>query len=361
MEDLLGFIIIVVLLFGICAIIGTLVIPINFSEIRTDVVIVVVYVITLIVFVLKLTGHQHSYKEAIDPVDNGYTPFSKAHILTLVVYFILYNMSMLLIWRRGIKLPPIVLTLLLTFIVLGLIINVSIISQVSSHNEVIEGYENKGEALFLTPLISFILGIIILFKVMLQKSEEAAQITYSNKVLNSINEFLSHRYRQPFIVLLLLLPVFLIITLILTLWGQEPDSIIKVFTDTTTWRHSQQMHPPYLEHHEHYLCTIAVYGDPEIVKPLRFGKRGGRRIIVNRQLLIANAFEELIQKFSPTLHRFIRTNYDKYGYNLSKKINTPKLSNLTYILMKPLEWFFLFCLYLCYTKPEEHINRQYAE
>jgi hypothetical protein len=97
------------------------------------------------------------------------------------------------------------------------------------------------------------------------------------------------------------------------------------------------------------------------VKPLRFGKRGGRKIIVNRQLLIANAFENLLESYLPTFHKFIRANYDKYGYNLSKKINTSSLSNLTYILMKPFEWLFLFCLYLLCIKPEENIMRQYAE
>jgi hypothetical protein len=76
--------------------------------------------------------------------------------------------------------------------------------------------------------------------------------------------------------------------------------------------------------------------------------------------LIANAFEEMIQDISPTLHRGIRNLYDKYGYNLSKKINTPFRSNLTYILMKPLEWVFLLSLYLLCKNPEKKINKQYA-
>ncbi|WP_317167131.1 DUF6688 family protein [Winogradskyella wichelsiae] len=45
--------------------------------------------------------------------------------------------------------------------------------------------------------------------------------------------------------------------------------------------------------------------------------------------------------------------------NISTKINTIKLSNITYILMKPLEWFFLMCLYLFCNKPEEKIKQQY--
>lgn len=82
--------------------------------------------------------------------------------------------------------------------------------------------------------------------------------------------------------------------------------------------------------------------------------------MVNRQLLIANAFEELIQESTPRLHKFIRNAYDRYGYPLSKNITTPASSNLVYRLMKPLEYLFLAVLYFCCSKPEEKINKQYA-
>ncbi|WP_431291834.1 DUF6688 family protein [Pedobacter sp. P26] len=50
---------------------------------------------------------------------------------------------------------------------------------------------------------------------------------------------------------------------------------------------------------------------------------------------------------------------DQYGYNLSKKINNERLSNITYLLMKPLESVFLICLYLFTQKPEYRIRKQY--
>lgn len=143
------------------------------------------------------------------------------------------------------------------------------------------------------------------------------------------------------------------------IFGQDYDAVVKGFTETTEWKFSQHDHPPYLDHRGHYLCTVAACGSPRLVKPLRWGKRGGRPIIVNRQLQIANAFEELIADFSPKLHHFLRTNYDKYGYNLSQKIKTPAASNITYLLMKPLEWFFLLCLYTFCLYPERKIERQY--
>ena len=162
----------------------------------------------------------------------------------------------------------------------------------------------------------------------------------------------------------MLLPIFIIITIILTLFGQHTDSLVKVFTDTATWHLSQKIHAPILPHVDHgghYLCTVAANGSPNIVKPIRYGKRGGKRIIVNRQLLVANAFESLLEDYLPKFHKVIRRNYDKYGLDLSRKINTPRLSNLTYILMKPLEWLFLVCLYLFDVNPEKRISIQYAE
>jgi hypothetical protein len=255
------------------------------------------------------------------------------------------------------------LVLSLIFIIIGIIINIAILFQVSSHDT--EGLSDYGsddlQILFLfAPLFGALLGTWFIFQVINEEISGTFAKTYSNKYLNTINVFLATKSRNPIWIVLLLFPVFFLITLFLILFGQDTNSIIKVFTDTATWQLSQQTHPPILDHKGHYLCTVAASGNPEIVKPLRFGQRNGREIIVNRQLLIANAFEEMVQDFSPMLHHIIRKNYDKYGFNISKKINTTHLSNITYLLMKPLEWFFLICLYLFCNKPEQKINRQYT-
>ena len=139
-----------------------------------------------------------------------------------------------------------------------------------------------------------------------------------------------------------------------------PGDLVKVFTDTSTWMFSQKMHPPILDHRGHYLCTVAATGNPKIVKPLRLGTRGGQTIIVNRQLQIANAFEECIQDLSPNAHRLIRKNYDRHGYNISLYINSAMRSNMVYFAMKPLEWMFLIFLYLFCVNPEQKIQKQYA-
>lgn len=316
----------------------------------------VLYFFACLLFALGMAVHNVPYNVATDLVDECYSPFSDKHIVTLLFYFSVFIISMLLVWTKNNSLPPLTLTLSLIFILIGGIISCSILFQVSVHE-----IEDSGGILFIfVPIFNILIGSWLVFGVILQEVNETVVRTYSNKYLSLINNFLQERSRKPIWIIVLLLPVFFVCTILLILFGQDANSIIKVFTDTTTWKFSQQSHPPILDHTGHYLCTVAAKGNPKIVKPLRFGLRGGNKIIVNRQLLVANAFEELIQDISPKLHFVIRKNYDKYGYNISRKINTIQLSNLTYILMKPLEWIFLICLYLFCNKPEQKINRQYS-
>ncbi len=323
------------------------------------------YCLSLVLFAVGLSTHSTPYYIAIDTMAFPcYSPFSEHDGATLMFYFFLFFFSMILIWLNGNLLPPLTLVLCMIFILFGVILNLTILVQISVHKinspEVINNGESQAMFLF-APLFSIIIGISLITKVMTEEIKETYSRKYSNKILRFLNNFLATKTRNPFWIFLLMFPVFFLVTLILMLFGQDSNSIIKVFTDTATWKLSQQVHPPVLEHNGHYLCTVASVGHPNIVKPLRLGKRNNKIIIVNRQLLIANAFEELVQDISPRLHCTIRKAYDNYGYNLSTKINSTFLSSLTYILMKPLEWVFLICLYLFCIKPEQKIKRQYSE
>lgn len=160
---------------------------------------------------------------------------------------------------------------------------------------------------------------------------------------------------------LLSLPVLALLLAVLTLFGQAPDAAVRAFTETSDWTLSQKISPPPIETEGHYLCTVAVGGHPRLVKPTRYGIRHGKRIVVNRQLCVANAFEQLIMERAPRFHRAIRQFYDTYGYPLSKKLTTPLRADITYLAMKPLEWFFLLCLYTFDPEPETRIALQYTK
>lgn len=323
------------------------------------------YIISFFIFGIGLMIHGSDYDTAIDPIDSQcYSPLGGKQIFSMLFYFIVYQFSAYQVWQKGRKLPPLFLVGCLMFLGIGIVINVFLLIHISEHDTSSIGmYVSDGGAFWFTPtaVLSLIIGVMLIIKIIKEEKEKAIERVFKNNFLNTCNQLLSERFSVQVWSTILLFPFFIVITLILILFGQDYDSMVKVFTDTTTWGFSQKMHPPILDHKGHYLCTVSAKGSPKIVKPIYLGKRHGNVIIVNRQLQIANAFEELIADFSPKIHYFIRSNYDKYGYDLSKKIKTKTRSNITYILMKPLEWFFLICLYVSVEYPETKIKRQYMQ
>lgn len=166
------------------------------------------------------------------------------------------------------------------------------------------------------------------------------------------------------ILLVFFLPLLILTTNLLRLLGQQPDSLIRAFTDTYYHGFSQL---DYMCENVtcggHYLCSIAANGHEKIVKPVRYGIRRGNRIICNRQLLVSNAFEDLIQEKLPRIHKVIRSNYNSVGYFTHKYygfFEVKILSDIIYITMKPFELFFITILYLFDTNPENRIEKQYV-
>lgn len=157
-----------------------------------------------------------------------------------------------------------------------------------------------------------------------------------------------------------LIPLTGLLICICILFGQGPWGIIKAFTETSDWTYSTMISPPPEHYTGHYLCTVAVNGHEKLVKPTRLGVRQGVKIGVNRQLCVANAFEQVIEEKTPRFHRLVRYTYDNYGYPLSKHITTKLRADIIYIVMKPLEWIFLAVLYLSDISPESRIAVQYT-
>lgn len=221
------------------------------------------------------------------------------------------------------------------------------------------------------PLIFIFLGllplncIVLAIKVIRYKIYQWYQLgeiklrEYSSPLLNKMNQKLQRSEQWPFYAFILMLPLLFICILVLMLFGQQPDSIIKAWTETSDWALSAKKAPPNIQFDEHYLCTVAAGGHEKIVKPKRMGIRHGHRVVVNRQLCVANAFEQLISEKVPKFHKMVRTVYDKYGFPVAKLIRSRYVADLIYILMKPLEWLFLLVLYLFDSNPENRIAMQY--
>lgn len=192
-----------------------------------------------------------------------------------------------------------------------------------------------------------------------QGDKEKQDRSYRNCFLNRINHMLMDSSKWPLAAFFIMLPLLGILIAVLALFGQQPDSIIRAWTETSDWTLSQKIAPEGVFYDEHYLCTVAAQGHARVVKPLRMGNRHGHEVTVNRQLCIANAFEQLLEERVLWLHRPVRRFYDTYGFPVARLIHSKYTADLIYLMMKPLEWIFLAVLYLVDEKPENRIAVQY--
>ena len=181
----------------------------------------------------------------------------------------------------------------------------------------------------------------------------------SNTLLNFADKILSNSKLWPIYAIIFMFPLLGIIIGILLLFGQAPDSVIKAWTETADWTLSLKEAPQNIEYDEHYLCTVAAGGHRKLVKPVRKGIRHGHEVIVNRQLCIANAFEQILEEKTPRFHKLLRGIYDRYGFPVARLIKSKWIADIIYIMMKPLEWIFLMVIYMIDVHPENRIATQY--
>lgn len=211
----------------------------------------------------------------------------------------------------------------------------------------------------LVPFIFLIHTIHLMVCLIKEKAQKQENMRYENVLLQRLNVWLLKGSNLLGAALIVLLPVLGLLLIILCLFGQQPDSIILAFTKTSDWVLSGETAPPPVAYDTHYLCTVSLRGHKKLVKPLRFGIRRGEKIVVNRQLCVANAFEQLLMEQTPRFHKAVRSFYDTYGYPISKHINSSWSADMVYLIMKPAEWVFLMVLYLVDEKPEDRIASQY--
>ena len=155
-------------------------------------------------------------------------------------------------------------------------------------------------------------------------------------------------------------PVFLgAYAVVVALFTNEWTGAARVFTSTCG--HALSRIPiTYPPADCHYLCTVAAQGHPNLVRPYRLGTRRGETIVVNRQLAVANAFEDLLHARWPRFGAFARRIYDRLGLPVSRWIRHRLVADVVYLGMKPAEWLFYAALVLLDPgAPEERIDRMY--
>ena len=256
--------------------------------------------------------------------------------------------------RRAYEMPPLLIVFCMAMLYLWAIFCVVWCVQVSGGGQ----SDSPDVLLFLLP-INCLLLILREIRVKILEWNSAAESHAQKEWTTPWNRLLQKAEWWPAWAFVAMLPTLGMVLCVLVLFGQAPDNLIRAFTETADWRLSEKIAPPSMPYDGHYLCTVAAGGDRNIVKPLRMGERHGHRVVVNRQLQVANAFEQVLEERTPVLHRRIRHFYDTYGYPISRHIRKEWACDLVYILMKPLEWCFLFVLYLADVHPEDRIAVQY--
>ncbi|MEK5067935.1 DUF6688 domain-containing protein [Sporosarcina sp. FSL K6-1508] len=296
----------------------------------------------------------------------GYASLSITHVPTTFAFFILSLIAYRLLSAKMGKLPPILYVVCSSLLIANILFTLVYLTHTGflQYGSSLDG----GIAVF---CIQFGYGSLsLLYIAKLNESlkqfltlQQERNIQYTNKLLRVLSQISLHYHRVPVLGMLFLFPVIVLIQLFLVLLGQRPDSFIQVFLDTSSYNYSKMPAPPpeIVRGDGHYLCTVSAAGHKRLVKPVRSGIRHGERIVVNRQLLIANAFENIIEQYTPNLHKRIRLFYDTYGYPISKHIQTKWSADIVYLLMKPLEWLFLVVLYTVDRHPENRIHVQYSE
>lgn len=259
---------------------------------------------------------------------------------------------LLLAYTKLEKTPPLIMVIMMSMMYIGVLENILWIIQL-------------GHFRYCLFILFPINCVIIAMKTIKYKIKEWIQLDdyqkcgFKNQFLNHCNQKLMNAYHWPMIAFITMLPILGIIICILLLWNQQPDYMFRSYLETSDWNLSQRVAPQNIYMDEHYLCTVAAGGHKNIVKPQRLGVRHGHQVIVNRQLCIANAFEQILEERIPHIHQKIRYIYDTYGFPITKCIHSAYIADIIYILMKPFEWVFLIVIYCCDTQPESRIARQY--
>ncbi|HVK69725.1 MAG TPA: DUF6688 family protein [Polyangium sp.] len=173
--------------------------------------------------------------------------------------------------------------------------------------------------------------------------------------------FLPERIHRPTLLRALALsPVVLgVHAVIQAVWLGHAAGALQVFTRTCDYTLSR-LPVEVLPGDCHYLCTVAARGHSWLVRPLRMGRRGGVPIVVNRQLAVANAFEDLLHERWPRFGRLARRTYDLLARPVCNHLRPAWVSDVVYLVMKPAEWVFYVALVLFDPRlPETRIDRMY--
>lgn len=291
-----------------------------------------------------------------------HTPIYTKSLPSVLVILALFAVALIiLLCTDGKNRPPLLTVLCMGGLYIGVLFSILFTVQIFRFGKSTYSMDMLDAFLLLPPINMILITARLICREVraCQPEEERCSRIDAAPFLSRCFELLKDAKKWPIIAFVLMWPMLGIVVAILTLFGQAPDALIKAFTETADYTFSTKIPPQNIYYDEHYLCTVAAGGHEKVVKPIRMGKRHGHDVVVNRQLCVANAFEQILEEKTPRFHRALRSFYDRYGFPVAKLIRSKYTADLIWFLMKPLEWIFLIVIYLTDVHPEDRIWSQY--
>lgn len=202
------------------------------------------------------------YHEAIQvPADSiqTHSPIHSDHLLTIGVLLLLGYIGYMYIRFKYPRLSLLGYVISMSSVFISNIIGVVVMVQMSGNfvsNDVNFDIVLISVLFTLLPLNFLIYSIVLIREIV--RHDELEERTYKHEILNQLNIYLVNSNKLLGIALLLSIPLMGIATMILMLFGQKADSVIKAFTETSDWRLSQRISPPPVQVDGHYLCTVSL-------------------------------------------------------------------------------------------------------
>ena len=314
---------------------------------------------------LSEAGPYHWSKPAVLGDPSAYTALHQAiteEYALSVLIFAAAALLCLFILDRDKLLPPLAAAICVSGIYAGFILSFVYVTQLMKNCAASRFMIFISVYLLIYPINYVMCSLRVLRENVIKYTNyfNSKEIVPKHDFVRKTEELLSHAAGWIWFPLVGIIPLTGLLICICIVCGQGAFGVINAFIKTSDWTYSTMISPPPVEYEGHYLCTVAVNGHERLVKPTRLGIRHGVIIGVNRQLCIANAFEQIIEEKAPRFHRAVRYVYDHCGYPISKHITTKLRADMIYIVMKPLEWLFLTVLYLFDRDPESRIALQYT-
>jgi hypothetical protein len=110
-----------------------------------------------------------------------------------------------------------------------------------------------------------------------------------------------------------------------------------------------------------YIATAAAQGHPRVVGSKLVHRVGGKSMQVNGQLQVLKFAELALLEINPHWHTALRRIYDVVGKSLARRIHSPFLADIAYLLLKPFEWLARWLLKMIIPEVDSLTEKIYTE